>query len=342
MITQVDLKNYRLFSKFNIKLKKGLNILVGPNGVGKTSIIEAIYLASTTKSFRTNYSESLIKKNESQMIVEVKTDVNTYSLYFENNKKFYKINNSMYTKAKDYIGGFKTVIFSLDDLKLIDGAKGERRRFLDIEISLQDKKYLVDLTKYKKIIEERNEVLKSPKIDEIYLGVLNSAMVDLTKNIYKARVEFIDDLNFKLKKLCDEIGFKEIKLEYHSTYDPNDILKALNEKKESDIKARSTQIGPHRDDFKIKMADLEAFEYASVGQKRLIVILIKLALKEILEEKNELILLLDDVFATLDKDRIRDVTQYIIGAKQTIITTTSVNEIPNELLVDSNIIDVEG
>ena len=338
MIKNIKLNDFRLFSDYNISFKEGLNILVGENGVGKTSIIEAVYLASTTKSFRTSYFNSLVKNDENKMNVTIETTEKMYYLYFDGGKKLFKINNTPYKRLKDYVGDFKTVVFSSYDLNLIDGTKSDRRHFLDIEISMLNKNYLSSISKYKKLIDEKNEVLKSAKIDEIYMKLLNENLANLIKVIYEERISFLELLN--KKDITKKINFNSVKLEYQKTYDALDIYKSLYDKLESDIKTKSSQIGTHRDDFVIKIAGYDAKEYASLGQKRLIVVLIKVALKKIIEEKEEVVLLLDDVFAALDKNRIKDIVNYIKDSKQVLITTTSVDEIPKELLLDSNIIEI--
>jgi len=135
---------------------------------------------------------------------------------------------------------------------------------------------------------------------------------------------------------------ENIKISYNRTFD-DDIYKSFKSKEKLDLMTKVTNIGIHRDDFTIYINDLDASIYASEGQIRTICIALKLALKEYIKEATgeEPILLLDDVFAALDNQRIESLTQYVKGGQQTFITTTSILEIPDELLKNANVLRIE-
>ena len=341
MIKEIRLKNFRIFDDIKFDTSNSLVIFSGKNAVGKTSILEAIYLASTSKSHRTNDIESIIKSNKEFASSEIISNKN-YKVVISNDKKTYFINKAEYKRVSDFIGELKVVMYSPFDLNLIDGAKNIRRRFLDLEISLNDKEYLRNLSFYKKLLNERNELLKTNKLDETLLNVLTKELIKYVDLIYKKRISFINALNDNLLEISKNLNFLDIKLEYESTYDPINIEYSFNSKLERDIFTKTTNIGPHRDDFKILINNHLALEYASNGEKHLICIAIKIALKEYIKTKcnDEPILLLDDLFVALDKDKIKKITEYVKKSKQAFITTTSILDIPDEILKDALVLRI--
>ena len=246
-------------------------------------------------------------------------------------------------KISDFVGNLPEVLYSPDDISLIKGSKLDKRRFLDMEISLLDKTYLRNLNAYRKILAERNEILKQSNIDFNLLNVINERLSEYIVAIYNRRILFIDRMNELLKDITLNLNSENIRLIYKSTYNPLDVLDSIKKHEKSDLFMKSTGIGSHRDEFIIEMNDLDAKEYASEGQSRLICIAIKLALKEYIKEvsKKDVILLLDDVFAALDKTRIEKLVDYINNSYQAFITTTSVLEIPDELLKNALVIRLE-
>ncbi len=338
MIKKVELNNFRLFDSKLIDTNNSLVILSGKNATGKTSILESIYLASTTKSHRTNEIDSLIKENQEYGSCTITSD-KKYKVIISDKGKSLFINNKQYIKSSDFIGNLKVVMFSPYDLELINGSKGFKRRFLDLEISLSDKVYLSSITAYKKLLKERNELLKSSdKVDMIMLDILTNQLIDEIKVILNKRLNFIDKLNEELKIISKELNVEQINLEYVKTYS-DDIYASFKNKERYDIISKTTNIGCHRDDFVIKINDKNAYEYASEGQIRTITIAIKLAIKSLLEKTGETpILLLDDVFAALDQTRILSLIKYLKKSKQTFITTTSILDIPDELLSNALVI----
>ena len=338
MIKRIELTNFRLFDSKLIDTNNPLVILSGKNATGKTSILESIYLASTTKSHRTSEIDSLIKDNCEYASCTITSD-KKYKVIISNKGKSLFVNNKQYLKSSDFIGSLKVVMFSPYDLELINGSKGFRRRFLDLEISLSDKKYLSSITAYKKLLKERNELLKSSNnIDLIMLEVITKQLIEEIKVILEKRLCFIYKLNEALRIISKELNVEEIKLEYVKTYS-DDIYLSFKNKEKYDIISKTTNIGSHRDDFIIKINGKTAYEYASEGQIRTITIAIKLAIKNIIENNGDTpILLLDDVFAALDQTRILSLIKYLKKSKQTFITTTSILDIPDELLSNALVI----
>ena len=343
MIKKIKLKNFRIFDDATFDINNPLVIFSGKNAVGKTSILESIFLCSTSKSHRENDLVNLIKNDSLASSCEIVAD-KSYRVVISMEEKSYFINKTLYKRISDFIGDLKIVMFSPEDLSIIDGAKLIKRRFLDLEISLYDKEYLKNLSLYKKVLNERNNLLKEEKIDKVYLNLLTDDLAKYLSVVYKKRIEFIDVINNYLKTICDDLKIKNICLEYYPSYDPNDISKSLKGKIDKDILNRNTNIGCHRDYFIIKMDDKDSSIYSSNGEKHLICIAIKLAIKQYITTKcnEEPILLLDDIYQALDKEKIKKITEYIKKSKQAIITTTSIIEIPDEILKDALVLRIEN
>ena len=184
MIRKIKLKNFRTFDDATFETNNSLVIFSGKNAVGKTSILESIFLCSTSKSHRENELSNLIKDNNSLASCEIVSDKN-YKVVISKEEKSFLINKTVYKRISDFIGDLKVVMYSPYDLSLIDGAKLIKRRFLDLEISLYDKEYLKNLSLYKKILNERNNLLKDDKIDKIYLNLLTTDLIKYLQVIYR-------------------------------------------------------------------------------------------------------------------------------------------------------------
>lgn len=339
MIDFLKLNNFRKFQEIQFKFNRPLIIFVGPNATGKTSVLEAIYLIATTKSHRTSELEALIYENEPFAKIELQCIKNLKLILTKTGKQGF-VNEAYFSKTSEFIGEVSVVMVSPSDIDLILGTKSIRRRFLDLELSLLDKSYLRSVMVYKKILKERNEILKIyTKDQEIILNVLTNQLIEQLHIIFKKRMDFLDTLNLKLSAVCKNLNCEEIKLTYISSYDIQNVEESYHSKLKYDILTKTTNIGIHRDDFSIKINELFAKDYASEGQMRNAVLAIKLALLDLYKMKNkDSILLLDDVFSSIDQKRINHILEYIKNEPQTFITTTSIFNIPDVLLKDAQII----
>ncbi len=339
MIKSLKLTNFRKFTDLEIDLNHKTIILAGANAVGKTSILEAIYLISTSKSHRTNEIENLITHTKEYASIELKEQKEYKTILHSLGKTNY-INEVKYEKISDFIGNLNVILYSPLDIELIQGSKAVRRRFLDLEVSLLDKPYLRLISAYKKLIKERNELLKEySSQNKMLLDVLTNQIIELIEQLYEKRINFINHLNLKLNYVTNKLNCESILLEYIPTYDIKNLKKSFEHKLNYDVISKTTNIGIHRDDFMIYIQKVKAIEYASEGQMRTICLAIKLAILEIYKEKNKnVILLLDDVFASIDQRRMNAIMEYIKGEYQTILTTTSLFNIPDELIKNAVII----
>ncbi len=330
-----------------------INILYGDNAVGKTSVLEAIAYLALCKSFKGSKDKDLIKRNEDYFFIKgvfCENDENKTEIIasFKEKEKKIKKNNYIFQKLSDYIGYFNVVTFEPADLNLIKGSPIERRKFLDVNISQFDSKYMLSIMKYNKILKKRNDFLKS--IEELseknvqLLEVLDEMLAIEAIEVMKRREKFVFEISDHVKKMSNKISKEKeiVSVEYKCADNVENFVKNLRQKRKYDFVCKSTSVGPHRDDLNIKINNTEADLYASQGQTRTAVISIKLGLAEYLRKVNEnQIVLLDDVFSELDYTRQSELLSLLNEKTQVFITTTTVSTIKEDILNKSRVIKVE-
>lgn len=361
-IKNIKLQNYRNYQNVNIDLDKNINILYGNNAEGKTNFIESIYLTGTTKSHKNvkekevinfnsdvSHIKIILNKNDKDNVIDVQLNKEL--------KKGIALNGSKINKLSEYIGFMNIIMFSPEDLNIINNSPEVRRKFINIAICQIDKIYVNYLLKYNKLLNERNALLKDlyyakngnkESLLEI-LEALDEQFIEYGSNIIKKRIYHILNLKNKIidiyKKISNEkedINVKYISKIFEENEDTkisneNDINKLFREKTkkniESDIKNMNTKYGPHRDDIIFNIDNKNVRTFGSQGQKKTIAITLKLAeLLSIKEKINDTpILLLDDVFSELDEGRQKMIIENIKDI-QTIITCTGIKKNIFELL----------
>src|SRR5574344_61702 len=225
-ITSLKLLNFRNYDQVEFNFAKKINLIYGLNGMGKTNLIEAIYVLALTKSFRTLNDQNLIKKNNTLMkisgTIESKIS-NNYQIIIAKEGKRVKIDNNLCKKMSEYISKINVILFNPDDLKLIKDTPNYRRKSLNIDISELDNNYLILLSNYNKIIKQRNSYLKTmyynsnTSID--YLNILTDKIIELGLVIYEKRKKFIDLINENISNIYQKINnYCNIHLKYISDF----------------------------------------------------------------------------------------------------------------------------
>ena len=333
----IDIRNQ---ADFSLVPDEELTVLTGPNGCGKTNLLEAIYFASVGKSFRTSVNEDLIAfdKEEGTIFIDfslrgirhqLKVRLSSYESvqFFINETKI---------RRKDIIGTFRTVLFTPDELRLIKGAPQDRRRFLDLEVSQVSPRYYEEILTYQRAVKQRNAALreaqirgKKPDIDMWDMQIAKGAAY-----IVKKRKETLAKMNELVKKTVFSLtgGQEDIQIEYRQAGSDGQIhsdmewyLEKLALYREDDRKFCHTSIGPHRDDLRFLFQGRDMLHFASQGQQRSAVLAVKLAeIQFIFSETGEYpILLLDDIGSELDEERQEALFSKLKENQvQTLVTTT--------------------
>lgn len=257
-IKEIELENFRNYNNQKIKLDKGLNIIYGDNAQGKTNLLEAIFLCSIGKSFRTNKDKELINFNKEysniEIIYEKKDRSGKINLKIDD-KKRYLVNNVPIRKTSEIIGNIYVVLFTPDDINILKNGPSKRRRFLDIMISQLRPKYLYSLNQYNKIMAQRNAYLrqiKSNEEDNKLLDIWDENLSTFGEKIHKYREEFINKISDKINYIHGNITNENEKIEIQYIYnfkDKENFLDKLKLNRQLDIRTGITNIGIHREDF---------------------------------------------------------------------------------------------
>ena len=336
-INRIKINNFRNYNNLEIELNKGTNIFYGENAQGKTNIIEAIFLCSIGKSFRTNKDKELIKFDEENCSVEIsfeKSDRDgNISINIGERKNIF-VNKIKIKKLSELLGNINVVIFTPDDINILKGGPQERRKFLDVMISQLRPKYMHICSLYQKTLDERNTFLKNTEnYNYDLLDIYDEKLAEYGCEIYKYRNEFIEKIKNKIVNIHKNITNDKEKIEIKYTSnceDKDEFLKLLKERRKLDFIKGYTTKGVHRDDFQILLNQLPVDVYGSQGQHRTAVLSLKLSeLQVIYDEIGENpILLLDDFMSELDEFRR---TNFLENIKETqvIITCTEKIELNN-------------
>lgn len=353
-IQNVKLKNFRNYESLNINFDSNVNLIYGKNGTGKTNIVEAIYYLALTKSFRVNNDRLLMKKDSLSTTIEgsVITNLTTnYKIYLNDKGKKTEIDGNKQDKISDYVSNINVVLFQPEDTKIISDAPSYRRRLLNIEISQLYKDYLLLLNAYDKVLKHRNSYLKELYINgnasRDYLNILTSKLIEFGMQINKYRQDFIDEINEYIGKTYKNIfGSGALRVKYVSDYNNKnneDLLNKYQSLYQKEIILGKTILGIHHDDLDFSLDGNKLKDWGSVGQIKNAVISFKLA-EIIIIEKNKgeyPILILDDLFSELDKEKILNILKMLNNYVQTFITTTDIENIDLSLFDKYKIFKVE-
>lgn len=307
MIKTISLRNFRNHSHLDLTIEKPLIYIYGANGSGKTSILESIYFCATTKSHRAVDEKEMIQIDKPFAQVKIATEKHRYEITLSKDGKRISVDGIEKRRISEFIGHLTVVMFAPSDLKLITGTPSDRRQFLDLEMSQLNLQYVHTLNKYKKILKQRNALLKriQKNDDYTFLDILGEQLYETGVQIISKRKAFVDKLNTHLKVKYQLFSNHDISLIYKFDVDEKAFKKHLEKQQKTDIMYQTTLAGPHRDDFYVDFNGFDARRYASQGQQRLIVIALKLGLLSLIEKETEkqAILLLDDVLSELDPEK---------------------------------------
>jgi len=324
ILKSITLTNYKSFSSKTIKLDNNINCFIGPNGVGKSNILDAIYHLSFGKSYFNPISSQNIKHGEDFFAIKgsyLKNEKEeTIIINFKkNDKKVIKRNNKKYEKFSDHIGLLPLVIISPSDRNLIAEGSEIRRRFLDSVISQSDKSYLDNIINYNKVLSQRNSLLKlfykNKNIDINTIEVYDSQLEVIGESIFEKRKLFLKDFVpvFKDKYKSISNDNEEVDITYRTDLESEKLSILLKNSLEKDMFLQYTSKGIHKDDLIFNINNYSVKKFGSQGQQKSLLIALKLAQFDFLKNQtnNNPILLLDDIFDKLDKNRVKQIINLV-------------------------------
>ena len=361
-LLKLKLKKYRNYDKLDIELSPNLNIFIGNNAQGKSNILESVFVLALTKSYMNIKDYYLIKDNEDFARIEGifsddKQVEKKFQIVITESSKKLKINRKEIKKYSEYISNVKVLIFSPYNVNFVKDGPNVRRKDINMVISQISNSYVKVLQNYNVVLKKRNQFLKSigrvSEYERIYLDNINSKFSTLAVDIVNERKKFIDSINRYIDDIYNEImGYEGLKLCYVSNVivddDKNVMICKLSDKLQNNFDRERlygmTLFGPHRDDFLFQLNGKDLSIYGSQGQTRAAILALKLS--ELLVFKdldgNYPILLLDDIFSELDIEKRNRLVKYILDDVQTIITTTDIDLIDNELVDRARVFRVSG
>jgi DNA replication and repair protein RecF len=337
-IESIEITQFRNYNHLQIQFPKKITIFIGDNAQGKTSILEAIYVLALTKSHRVQKDSNMIQNNTDyakiQALINLKEKDIELDIVISKAGKKAKYNQIELDKLSDYLGYLNVVMFAPEDLELIKGNPKTRRQFLDLEIGQISKEYLYNLQNYRKIMKQRNDLLKTmqrqDKKDYMLLDVITDQLVAYQVRIQNQRSIFIEKINTYAQKHYKILSSSNdvLKLEYKPSLQHN-FKEEYSSKYQYDIITGTTNLGVHRDEIEFSLNNYPIKAQGSQGEQRTAVLAVKLALIDFIYsyKKEYPVLLLDDVLSELDYTRQNNLLHYIENGIQVFITSTSMQEI---------------
>lgn len=338
-IVSLELNRFRNYKGAELSFEDGVNIFFGNNGEGKTNILEAIYMLSLGRSFRTNKDREMIELTAETAYVRavIESFQKQYKIEYKINTKFkkaIKINGLPIDRISELLGIINVVIFSPEDLSLVKDGPSARRSFVDRELSQLRPRYYILLNDYYKILAQRNNLLKTVAPDPVLLEVYDAQLARFGHEITQYRQDFIH----KIGHIAHENHYKissrkeELSVAYEKSIDSaseEEYLEILTAAQKYDLQRGITTRGIHRDDLNIKINGIDLRSFGSQGQKRSAAISLKLSeIRLVHEMKGEYpIVLLDDIFSELDKQR-QVMLLDSIAHTQTFVTAAEDIDIP--------------
>lgn len=392
-LTQLALYNFRNYPHLELVLEPGITLLYGNNAQGKTNLLEAIFYLATAHSPHAGAERELIRWGASEepipfarvealverqsgqtakLEIVLVTSADDKPNVSPRVSKRIKV-NGVNKRALDLLGNLNVVLFLPEDLDLVFGSPGERRRYLDTTLSQIDPKYSRALTLYNQVLEQRNALLKEFRersFNAAELEPWNQKLIENGAYVMARRAQTVDSYNRLVAEIHPRLTTKHevLRLQYQPTIPltafaepdtrqlglgispspaPIDQIGAafrqqLTELRPREVGAALTLVGPHRDDLRFFVDGVDMITYASRGQGRTIAVSLKMAEMELMraETGEEPVLLLDDVMSELDKPRRAALSDSVLNSSQAILSATDLDDFTPAFLNKARIFTV--
>jgi DNA replication and repair protein RecF len=358
-VAQLSLHDFRSYEQIDLALEPGGNVFVGPNGQGKTNLIEAIDYLSTLASHRVAADAPLVRQGANRAVVraDVRRDGRSALLEVEivpGGSNRARVNKSPLPRARELVGLLRTVVFSPEDLALVKGDPSERRRFLDTLLVTRTPRLAGVRADYDRVLKQRNSLLKtagqahrsgSGAGSLATLEVWDEHLAQAGAALLAGRLELVEALRPYVGsgygKIAAANGTRvDVGLTYKASFElpagaPDRevlsaaLLAAITARRSDELERGISLVGPHRDDLVLSIGDLPARGYASHGESWSLALALRIAAYDLLRsDGDDPILILDDVFAELDKDRRDHLADLVGGAEQFLVTAPVPQDVP--------------
>ena len=341
-LDNLRLVNFRIYDKFETDFSEGLNIITGDNGMGKSSILEAVHYLSLTKSFRSNKDEESVKFDSDNFLTSGKfisdegIDENISVSYSKTTGKIIKSHGKRVTISGDIVGKHPIVLLSPEDVINTLSSPSGHRKFLNLSISQVNKRHLNNLMSYRNVLKQRNSAIgyaaSGSESFEKTLDVVEVQIGELCESIVNDRKKFIEEISGEFEKIFSELnnGKKSGSIKYHPSIEGNkeEMINSFRDRRATDFNAGYTKRGPHRDRLSFKINDKSLKNFGSKGENKIILVALKIAQGNYIHRNRGIrpIYLLDDIFVELDRKHAVEIVKRIENSGQVIITTTNFDE----------------
>ena len=350
-IEKLYVSTFRCYNQSSIGFEKGINVLVGDNAIGKTTLVEAIHTLCLAKSFRARTDAEMIQHNSSKFAIKgefiSEKRKKTVILLYSNNLKRIKVDNEFVKTLGNYVGNLPVVCYSPSNIMFFLSGSLFRRKFINTMLCQLSRKYLFVSNEYNKILKERNALLKMMQQDnsarnKTLLDTLTERLIAEGNKIIDMRSSFVNDINNVLMRTYKRMfgSNDELKLIYLPCIEKKEFYEKIKLSYYEEIKKGTTQYGPHKDDYIFIINNKNIGEYGSQGQQKAALLCVKIALSEMFcKEKNvSPIVLMDDVFGELDAAKQNELLSLFQNVEQVIMTTTTLSDIDEKMLINANVI----
>ncbi|GAA4061545.1 DNA replication/repair protein RecF [Actinomadura miaoliensis] len=357
-VAHLSLQDFRSYASAEVALEPGVSAFVGPNGQGKTNLVEAVAYVSTHGSHRVATDAPLVRQGAPRAIVRagVVRDDRKALIELEINPgkaNRARLNRAPVPRPREILGMLRTVLFAPEDLALVKGDPGERRKFLDELLTARAPRFAGVRSDYERVLKQRNALLKSaaahrraPGAEVLAtLDVWDSHLARTGAELLAARLDLVAALRPLMARAYEalapsggaaDLAYKcslgDVELSTDRAQLAEALLKALNETRRQELERGLSLVGPHRDELLIRLGDLPARGYASHGESWSLALGLRLAAYELLRaDGDDPVLILDDVFAELDAGRRSRLAEMVAPAEQVLITAAVPADVPDEL-----------
>ncbi|MCR5643602.1 MAG: DNA replication/repair protein RecF [Prevotella sp.] len=331
ILEKLSILNYKNIAEATLELSPKMNCLIGQNGVGKTNVLDAVYYLSFCRSSNNPIDSQVIRHGQDFFMLEgvyegeIEEEVISCAMK-RGMKKHFRRNKKEYKRLSEHIGLITIVMVSPNDTLLIDGSSEERRRFMDVVISQQDRSYIEELNRYNKALQQRNTLLKQEQSpDPDVMAILEEQMAHSGEAIYRRRAKLVEQMVPLFQQYYERIsgGHEQVSLNYVSHCQRGPLLEVIQRDRWKDQAIGYSLHGIHRDDLEMQIDGHPMRREGSQGQLKTYVTSLKLAQFKVLGGKP--ILLLDDIFDKLDAERVEQIVKLVADDEfgQIFITDTN-------------------
>lgn len=363
VLHRLKLHNFRNYDDLLLEVPPGLVLIVGPNGQGKTNLLEAVEVASTTRSGRTARAEALVQWGRDQASVQARFkrknggSVELSVRISKRSGQSFDVDGRRVKRLSEVIRQATVISFSPVDVEIVRGGPAVRRRMLNVEISKLSARYCDDLVRYRRIIRHRNEILRrvaAGRGDMAALDAYTRELANYSVSLTIARMEFVEALAAASACVYQRLAGagETLTLTYRPSFRVNTdeapsaaasrLVEELNARRAQELSYGATILGPHRDDFAIDIRGRSGRRFASQGQQRTAAIALRIAQLQLVKERlgESPVLLLDDVLSELDKHRAEGVLELANAADQVLLTATDTHLLGDWTARDAAVLQV--